>query len=380
MSKSIKIAVNTRFLIKNKLEGIGYFTYETLKRITSQNPEIEFHFLFDRSYPQEFIFSSNIKPVVLFPQARHPFLWYWWFEWSVADYLNKNNFDLFLSPDGFASLRSNTKTVTVQHDLAFEHFPAHVSFLTRKYYQYFFPKFVNHSTRIATVSEFSKTDLCNLYSVPPDKTDVVYSAAKDIFHPTSSAIQKAIRKKYTGGHPYFVFVGSINPRKNIKNMLLAFDDFKAKNPSSTIKFLLAGSFGWQNTEMQEVFEKMKFKTEVIFLNRQPIEELVAIIGSAKALLYVSLFEGFGVPPLEGMKCEIPVITSSVSSIPEVCGNAAVMANPNSVEEISNAMQKIFSDNELCAALIEKGKFQATKFTWDNTAERLWNCCLKAING
>ncbi len=119
----LKIAVNTRLLLPDKMEGIGYFAYETLLRITRAHPDVEFHFLFDRPYDSSFIFSDNVKPVVLFPPARHPFLWYWWFEWSVAGYLKKNKFDLFLSPDGYCSLSSDTPTLAIQHDIAFEHYP-----------------------------------------------------------------------------------------------------------------------------------------------------------------------------------------------------------------------------------------------------------------
>lgn len=380
MKNKIRIAVNARFLLKDRLEGIGYFTLETLKRITQQNPDIEFHFLFDRPYSEEFIFSNNIQPKVLFPPARHPFLWYWWFEWSVANYLHKNNFDLFLSTDGYVSLRSSVKTVAVQHDLAFEHFPEQMPFLTKTYYKYFVPKFAQHATRIATVSEFSKQDLCKLYSISPNKIDVVYSAAKDVFASTPENIQEQIRAKYSNGKPYFVYVGSINPRKNVKSMLLAFDVFKRNNPTSDIQFLLAGNFGWQNSEMKEVYDNMQFKSDVIFVGRQPLNELVSIIGSSLGLLYVSFFEGFGVPPLEGMKCGVPVISSNVSSIPEVCGNAALLVNPYSVEEIASAMQKISSDDSLRKSLIEKGRAQAAQFTWDDTADRLWKCCEKVLNG
>ncbi|MBU6205399.1 MAG: glycosyltransferase family 1 protein, partial [Bacteroidetes bacterium] len=100
----MNIAVNTRFLLSNKLEGIGWFTYETLKRITRAHPEHQFHFLFDRPYHNEFIFSGNITPHILPPPARHPLLWYWWFEQSVPSVLKKIKADLFLSTDGFLSL------------------------------------------------------------------------------------------------------------------------------------------------------------------------------------------------------------------------------------------------------------------------------------
>src|SRR5580693_5616766 len=119
----MKIAVNTRLLLKNKMEGIGVHAYNVLKRITVNHPEHQFLFLFDRKHDEEFIFSSNITPVSLFPQARHPFLYYWWFEHSVARILNRVKPDVFYSPDGYLSLNTDVCSVPVMHDLNYEYYP-----------------------------------------------------------------------------------------------------------------------------------------------------------------------------------------------------------------------------------------------------------------
>ncbi|MCP4551073.1 MAG: glycosyltransferase family 4 protein, partial [Bacteroidetes bacterium] len=127
----MRIAVNTRLLIKNKLEGVGWFTHETLRLITVQHPEHEFYFLFDRDYDNDFIFSDNITPIIIGPQARHPFLYYLWFEKSVPAVLKKLKIDLFLSPDGYLSLRSKIPSINVIHDLNFEHHPNDYPFAER---------------------------------------------------------------------------------------------------------------------------------------------------------------------------------------------------------------------------------------------------------
>ena len=142
--------------------------------------------------------------------------------------------------------------------------------------------------------------------------------------------------------------------------------------------MLAGAFGWQNEEVKMIYENLKFKTDVIFVGRVEIEELARITGSAFALLYVSLFEGFGVPPLEAMKCGVPVIASNVSSLPEVCGDGALLVSPNSIEQISAAILQISTNESLRQNLIEKGILQAQKFTWKKSAEELWNCCEKLL--
>jgi len=375
----LRIAVNARLLLRDKLEGIGYFTYETLLRITRANPDVEFHFLFDRPYDQSFIFGDNVKPVVLFPQARHPFLWYWWFEWSVAGYLRSHSFDLFLSTDGYVSQRSDTPTLAVQHDIAFEHYPDYVSGLTSRYYKYYVPRFIKHATRVATVSEYSKADIVRQYGTSPDKIDVVYSAAKDIFQPISEAEKKQVMVRYAQGKPYLIYVGSIHPRKNLKNMLLAFDAFKKSAPASDLKFLVVGAFGWQTSDLKEVIEGMQYRDEVIFLGRQPLDVLAKLIAASFALLYLSIFEGFGVPPLEGMKCGVPVITSDTSSIPEICGDAALLLDPQDVPAISAAISLLWTDAHTRDSLIAQGFLQAKKYSWDICADLLWAGCLKAIH-
>src|SRR3989304_8480792 len=145
-------AVNTRLLLKNKLEGIGWFAYESLKRITQQHKEHKFIFIFDRKYDEEFIFSDNITPVVVGPKTRHAFLWYYWFEFQIPKVLKKHKADLFLSPDGFLSLCTDVKSLNVIHDLNFEHYPNDVPYFARRFYKNNFPKYAQKAKRIATVS------------------------------------------------------------------------------------------------------------------------------------------------------------------------------------------------------------------------------------
>ncbi len=181
--KKKTIAVNTRLLMPGKLDGIGWFTFETLKRITRAHPETHFIFLFDRKFSKEVVFGDNVTPVVLWPATRHPFLWYFWFECRVKAYLKRVKPDLFLSTDGFLSLGSKVPSVAVIHDINFEHRPGDLPWLVRKYYRYFFPKFARKATRIVTVSEYSRRDIINQYDVPEDKVDLAYNGANERFQP-----------------------------------------------------------------------------------------------------------------------------------------------------------------------------------------------------
>ena len=374
----MKIIVNTRLLLKDKLEGLGWFTYETLKRITQQHPEHEFIFLFDRKFDQEFIFSDNITPIIVYPQARHPFLFYLWFEHSITKILKKIKPDLFLSPDGYLSLSTDIKSLPVIHDLNFEHYPKDMPWLYSKYYRYFFPKFAKKATRIATVSNFSKQDIINLYGIVQDKIDVVYDGVNEIYKPISESEKKITLKKYTNGNPYFVFVSSLHPRKNISNLFKSFELLK-KDGYPEIKLLVVGAKKWWTANTKNIYQQMKYKDDVIFCGRLLPAELNKVICSALAMTYVSYFEGFGIPILEAFRCNTPVITSNTSSMPEVANDAALLIDPFSPSSICNAMKQIINDSSVREKLILKGQIREKQFSWQKTADKLWNSIEKAVN-
>jgi glycosyltransferase involved in cell wall biosynthesis len=376
--KSLKILVNTRLLIKNRLEGIGWFTYETLKRITRAHPEVQFIFVFDREFDDEFIFSENITPVILSPQARHPVLYFIWFEFAIYQLLNDLKPDLFLSPDGYLSLRTKTKQLGVIHDINFRHYPEDLPFMERKYYNFFFPKYAHKATRLATVSEYSKKDISSSFGVDPSKIDVVFNGVNESFGPVSVLEQNAVKGIYTQGADYFVFVGALHPRKNISRLLLAFDSFKS-SAGGTTKFLIVGKKMWWTDDIEETYESMRFRDDVVFTGRLASEELSKVLASALALVYVTYFEGFGIPILEGFQCETAVITSNVTSMPEVASDAALLVDPFSVESIKGAMILIARDEPLRRSLIEKGKIRKHQYSWDITARLLWESIEKAVS-
>jgi glycosyltransferase involved in cell wall biosynthesis len=374
----LKIAINTRLLIKGKLEGIGWFTFENLKRITISHPEHQFYFFFDRPYNKDFIFAENIIPVVLHPQARHPFLYYIWFQYSLKNALKKINPDVFISTDGYLPLNTSFKTLNVFHDLNFEHYPSDLPILERWYYRHFFPKFAHEATRIATVSEYSKKDIAQLYEIDTNNIDVVYNGANEIYAPVSEEIKTKTLQKLTGGLPYFFFIGSLHPRKNLVNLFKAYDLFR-KTDKNNVKLVITGARKWWTKDIELVFNGMSFKNDVIFTGRLDIEEIKKILGSAEALTYVSYFEGFGIPIVEAFRCGTPVITSNRTSMPEVAGNAAIIVDPFNSNEIADAMHLIMEDKTLRDNLITKGYERAQEFTWDKAAKRLWQSIEKTIN-
>jgi glycosyltransferase involved in cell wall biosynthesis len=373
----MKIVVNAQCLIKNKLEGLGWFSYETLRRITTQHPEHEFIFVFDRPFDHQFVFSENVRPVILYPPSRHPFLWQLRFDILFPSLLRKYKADLYLSTDGWMPLFTKVKTVNVIHDLNFEHFPDNLPFWYRQYYRFYFPRFARKSTRLATVSEFSKNDIVSRYKVSRDKIDVVYNGCNENYRPTGPLQIDNTRWKYTNHEPYFVFVGSLHPRKNLINLFKAFDIFKARN-SNSIKLLIVGEKRWWTEKINRVYQNMLYRHEVVFTGRVDPVELNKIIGSALAMTYVSFFEGFGIPIVEAFNCETPLITSNTTSMPEIAGDAAILVNPISADSIAEAMAKIAFDEKLRKELIAKGRIRREDFSWQKSADKLWNCIEKAV--
>lgn len=373
----MKIAVNTRLLLKNRLEGIGIFTRETLQRITKAHPEHQFYFLFDRPYDESFLFCDNISPIVAYPQARHPYLWYLFFEYGIPLKLRSIRPDLFLSTDGWIPTKLNIPMVNVIHDLNFKHHPEFVPPVVRRYYDRFFPKFARNSTRIATVSEFSKQDIHDSYQVPTDKIDVVYNGTNPAYKPLSEEQKRTIRQQYTNGCDYFLFVGLIHKRKNLDNIFRAFDRFKEQTGAAT-KLVVVGDKKWWAGEIENTYLQMRYREDVIMLGRQQTDVLSALTASATALVYASLFEGFGQPIVDAFNAHTPVITSNLSSMPEVAGDAALLVNPYREEEIADAMCQLQQSPALCHELVERGMARKDLFTWDRTAELLWETLEKAL--
>ena len=372
----MKVAVNTRFLLDNRLEGIGKFTFETVRRIVVAHPEVEFYFFFDRPYHEKFIFGPNVTPVVLSPPARHPFLFYIWFEFSVARALEKIKPDVFLSTDGLTCLKTSVPRVTVIHDLAFEHYPKDLGIIVRNYLQKFTPQVAHASERVIAVSEFTKQDLVKFYNLRSEKIDVVYNDASDYFGPCSEEEAEQTRKNCSKGQPFFMFVGAIHPRKNLVNLFKAFDIFK-KQSNCTAKLLIVGRKAWKSDEITKAFNDMRYQSDVIFTGRVSDNELRLLYGAALANVYVPTLEGFGIPIVEAQKCDCPVITSNVSSMPEVAGEAAVLVDPFNVPGIANALLEIWKDPGLRITLQYLGRKNLKRFSWDLSAAQLWESILKA---
>ena len=324
-ARQMIIAVNTRFLLAGYLEGYGYFIHECFKRITHDHPEHQFIFIFDRPFDPRFIYEKNVTPVVIGPPARHPVLWKWWYDVKIPQVLKKYKADIFVSADGFCSLTTSVPQCLVIHDLAFLHHPAFIKKSHLIFYKRYTPRFLKKAGSIATVSAFTKADIHQRYKIDNKKISVVYNAAKSVFKPLTEDLKFNVKLKYTEGKEFFLYSGAIHPRKNLLNLLKGFSLFK-KRLKSNFKLVIAGRLAWKYESFLKDLETYKYRHDVILTGYLPEEELVSLTASAYALVYPSLFEGFGVPVLEAMQSGVPVITSASSAMEEIAGDAALYAD------------------------------------------------------
>jgi len=375
----MRIAVNTRFLLKNQLEGVGWYTHELLQRIVRAHPEDEFLFLFDRPYDPAFLYGPNVQPVVVFPPARHPVLWYAWFEWAVPQVLKRYQPEAFFSPDSFLSLRAQTPTLLTVHDLIPLQDPQSLPFGPRRYYQHFLPRYVRKATRIAVVSAYVQQVVTDLLGVPTSRISVVYNGYRETFRPLAPEEQAAVRLRYAEGRPYFLHAGAIHPRKNLPRLIKAFDRFKTHAGAPAL-LLIAGRLAWDSEPARRAVQAARHRDDIRFLGYLPEAELARLYGAAWGVVNVSLNEGFGLPIVEAFACDTPVLCSNRTALAEVAGDAALQVDPESVEEIASGLSKLYFDAALRKALIDKGQLRRQQFRWDAAAQQIYQLIVETAAG
>jgi len=362
----MRIAVNARLLLKDRLEGMGWFTLEVVRQLVERHPEHEYLLLFDRPYDSLFGLEGRAEGVVVPPPARHPLLFLWWFEVGVPRALRRWGADVLLSADNFLSLSTPVPTVLVTHDIAHRHFPEQVPFSARWYYRFMVPRFLRRAERIVTVSEFTRQDLLQHYPVDAGKLSVACNGCRPGFRPLEEEERQTVQAQWSEGRPYFFYTGSVHPRKNVDRLIRAFDRF-LEHSGADVRLLIGGRLAWQTGAVRAALESIRRRDAVRLLGYVPEEELPRLLGASLGLVYVSLFEGFGVPLLEAMHCEVPIIASNVSSLPEVAGPAALLVDPTDETEIAQAMHRLHAEVHLRERLVAEGRRRRTRFSWEKAA-------------
>jgi len=256
-------------------------------------------------------------------------------------------------------------TVLTVHDLIFRHLPEHHKPLNRWYLRWALPLYCRRADRVIAVSEATRQDLLGAYDLPPEKVRVIHEAAAPRFRPTSDAEQAEVRARYGLPARYLLFVGTLEPRKNLTRLLRAWTALRRRGEVPPL--VLVGARGWLIDAFFAALERSACREDVILPGYVADGDLPAVYGGATAFVFPSLYEGFGLPPLEAMACGTPVACSNVSSMPEVVGDAAVTFDPRDGAAMTEALRRIVRDADLRAELRTRGVQRAAQFSWARAA-------------
>ncbi|MFV9567104.1 glycosyltransferase family 4 protein [Thermoanaerobacter mathranii] len=368
----MRIAINASIL-DDRPSGLGVYTLNVINYLC-QIIEKSDQLIIYTSVPQYFTEQSNIKvkkiPDVTQPKygkqaAIYRFIWT---NTSLLNYLKKEEVDLLYSTTHHGPLAYKNQIITI-HDLLPIHFNYKNSFqriLQTNYFKFVLPRIIKRTKKIITISDCTKSDIIKYFNVQEEKIMRIYNGYdKNLFFPRDNA-KSYIYEKYKV-EDYILAVGASYPHKNYDTLIKAISLISDKN----VSLIIVGGRNEYRNYLKKLTRELNLADKVLFIEYVPQEDLPYFYSAAKCLVYPSLYEGFGLPPLEAMACGCPVITSNTSSLPEVVGDAGVMVNPYNVEEIARAIDLVLSNENLRREMIEKGLKQVQKFSWRKTAEEIY---------
>ena len=363
----MKIAIDIRTAGGEKA-GKGWYTFHIVKSLLEQDSSNQY-ILYSKDGVPGF---DQFKNVIQKQISGYGVLWHK----NVVRDTKKEKVDLFFAPSSFivpAWLPKTIKTIITVHDLVAFLYPTNHNKKAVIIEKVFLKKALKKADHVITVSNNTKKDLYQKFKYNKDQISTIYCSASDDFRPVPKEELTAFTKKTNLPKNFFLAVGTIEPRKNYPNLIRAFAQISEKYPDHHL--IIVGKDGWKSEKVHEEIKKNYLQKKVHILGYLSGDSLTSLFNLAKAFVFPSFYEGFGIPPLEAMKCGCPVIASNTSSIPEVVGDSALLVNPEKIEEISGAMEKIIKDPELRDKLKNKGLNQSKKFSWEESAAGL----LKIIN-
>ncbi|MBL8057889.1 MAG: glycosyltransferase family 4 protein [Anaerolineales bacterium] len=274
--------------------------------------------------------------------------------------------DLLHSPDFIPPLFGARRHLITVHDLAFLRYPQFLTAESRRYYNGQIASAVRRAQAIAADSHATKADLVELLGVPAEKITVIHLGLDPHFRPRPAEAVAAVLARHHLAAGFVLFVGTFEPRKNVPGLLRAYAVLRAAAPDAP-PLVLAGLKGWLFDETMQLAAELGLANHLRFFENFPSADLPELYSAAGVLVLPSHYEGFGFPVLEAMGCEVPVVISDRSSLPEIAGDAALKVDPDSPEALAEALRQALGDSGLRAALIGRGRANSVRFTWEKTA-------------
>lgn len=373
----MKIAIDGQLFFEEQKTGIGWLAHNVVCHLNSdENDEFQMNcFTMGGNRKRQYLveqyqkYGVMLKKVGWFHGGIYSRIWnkcpipYWIFFGRNSDITIFFN---YIIPPGVKG-----KKIAFVHDMAYRAYPDTLKKETKAALSTSMERTCKIADCIITISEFSKQEIIKYLNVPENKIHVISLGVDTKYYHSNYTEQmiQAVKDKYGIHEKYLFYQGTLEPRKNLKKLIEAYA-ISIKNIPYAPDLILAGKKGWMYDEIFETVKLFKLEEKVKFLGYIELEEIPKLMSGAIAFVYPSLYEGFGLPPLEAMACGAPVIASNVSSIPEVVGNAGILVNPQSKEEIAEAMIKIVKDEQLRNELHEKGIIRARKFQWSKATEQV----------
>ncbi len=361
--------------IQQPLTGIGHFAYQNLKALQTllKDDLISYHF----NEPQPATSSKKSKMSAYKKIAMQLPLAYQINRliknYRFSKFSNQHPADVYFEPN-FVLFKSKLPSVPCIYDLSFIRHPETHPKYRRNIFKRYLKKTIDKSKAIVTISEFSKAEMVDIFKVDPNKIHVAYCGASEHFKPRNDKDTKDTLQQYGLEYRKFILViGTFEPRKNLIRTCEAYAELP-DNLRKAYPLVLCGASGWGQIKLSDAVKNLIEKQEIKILQYVSNQALYELTSAAKLSCYASIYEGFGLPVLEAMQSATPVITSNVSSMPEVAGHATLLVNPFEVDDIAKAMQKLLEDEMLCQKLTLDGLEQAKKFSWENTAKVIIKAC------
>jgi glycosyltransferase involved in cell wall biosynthesis len=371
----MRIAIDVVPLMKPKA-GIASYIFYLLSQFIKNAPENDYY-LCDMLWGQRFYnligrkkdlpnmirFLENMSRIA-FPLQITARIAYMWYAKMIREAVRVEEMDLFFGPSFKGIFRKAFKTVITIHDMSHEYYPETVNQIILNALKKELPQTAQNAHAIIAVSQNTKKDILKFLKIPENKVKVIYHGVDEQFRPINDKeLLDVIKKKYDLPPRFILYVGAIQPRKNISGIIRAYRILR-KDPNFKHHLVMAGGVGWKNKDIYRLVEELGLKNQIKFSSYIETTDLPAIYNLSEVFVFPSFYEGFGFPVLESMACGVPVITSNVSSLPEIGGNAVVYVNPHSVEEIADAVRMVLSDEALRNRCTLEGLERAKLFTWE----------------
>jgi len=356
----MKIGIN--LIPFSTVQGIEIFSKNIISNLLKLKKDKEFFILGAEDSPELLNFSQ--AKVIKIKGFKNKYTKTIYQQFNIHPLLKKYKIDLLFSPSPAAPFFYKNKVVVI-HDCAYDRFREFENILSKIYFRAMFYGAKYFSKKIITVSEFSKKELIELYKINPNKIEVIYEGVPELPEVEDNFIQKTLNK-FKVDRPYFFYVGNWRPRKNLAGLIKAFKLFREKDFNYLL--VIGGRKDKRFLDLEKEVKENKLEGKIILTDTLSREEIAALYKKTIALTFPSFYEGFGLPILEAQSLGIPVLTSSVASIPETAGNSVLYVDPYNVEDIARGIEKIAFDENLRRDLIEKGYENIKRFSWQKTAQ------------